>query len=305
MPRPVHLAGQRLRRRPDKRDAGRRPSGRRIPRPAASGRTRSLSVARPLPTETASLGFGGSPVEGGDKNSRVMFFTFLCGRYHYPPAAVAVSEQLGAGFISAEKTAFSEWVLCADERAVPSCTQRFFGVPAWGWYHYSRRALHAVETLDAQELRRLICRFCNAAMFALRGRSSPRRVHTPPQSLTAHTAAHRAKHGGFSGSMVTMFSVVRSSTPSALFRQIRRSPLLLRKDTVIPFLLRVSTLLRIRWEKLLGVSPSVPAGAIFSNSALAGALISGCWRSSSERRKRIRSLGCSVCSQLSDSNFQT
>ena len=39
----------------------------------------ALSVARPLPTETALLGFGGSPVGGGDKNSRVIFFTFLCG----------------------------------------------------------------------------------------------------------------------------------------------------------------------------------------------------------------------------------
>ena len=45
--------------------------------PQAAGR--ALSVARPLPTETASLGFGGSPVGGGDKNSRVIFFTFLCG----------------------------------------------------------------------------------------------------------------------------------------------------------------------------------------------------------------------------------
>ena len=70
--------------------------------PQASGL--ALSVARPLPTETASLGFGGSPVGGGDKNSRVIFFTFLCGGgYHYPPAAVAVSEQPRAGFISAEK----------------------------------------------------------------------------------------------------------------------------------------------------------------------------------------------------------
>lgn len=34
--------------------------------------------------------------------------------YHYPPAALSVSEQPGAGFISAEKAAFSEWVLCAD-----------------------------------------------------------------------------------------------------------------------------------------------------------------------------------------------
>ena len=127
----------------------------------------------------------------------------------------------------------------------------------------------------------------------------------PPRPQTAHTSAHTPKHGGFSGSMVTMFPVAGSSTPSTLFRQIRRSPLLLRKDTVMPFLLRALTLLRIQWEKLLGVSPSVPAGSIFSNSTLAGALISGCWRSSSERRKRIRSLGSSACSQSSDSSFQT
>lgn len=34
----------------------------------------ALSVARPLPTETASLGFGESPAVGGDKNSRFAFF---------------------------------------------------------------------------------------------------------------------------------------------------------------------------------------------------------------------------------------
>ena len=38
----------------------------------------ALSVARPLPTETASLGFGGSPVGGGDKNSRFAFFQHFC-----------------------------------------------------------------------------------------------------------------------------------------------------------------------------------------------------------------------------------
>ena len=65
----------------------------------------ALSVARPLPTETASLGFGGSPAVGGDKNSRFAFFWrfYVGGRYHYPLAAVAVSEQPRAGFISAEK----------------------------------------------------------------------------------------------------------------------------------------------------------------------------------------------------------
>ena len=109
MPCPVRLAGQRLRRRPDKCDAGRRPPSPAVAvaraddeslvPPQAAGL--ALSVARPLPTETASLGFGGSPVGGGDKRSRFAFFS----------------------------------------------------VPAWGWYHYPRRAIHAVETLDAQGTR--------------------------------------------------------------------------------------------------------------------------------------------------------
>ena len=124
---------------------------------------------RLLPAETASLGFGGNPVGGGDKTPVLYFLHFCVGGITYPPVAVAVSEQPGAGFISAEKTAFSEWVLCADECAVPSCTQRFFGVPAWGWYHYPRRALHAVETLDARGSRRRIRRFYAAAEFALCG----------------------------------------------------------------------------------------------------------------------------------------
>ena len=102
---------------------------------AAADENSLTPLHRLLPTETASLGFGGSPVGGGDKNSHVIFFAFLCGGYHYPPAALSVSEQLGAGFISAEKAAFSEWVLCADERAVPSCTQRFFGTSMRGGYH--------------------------------------------------------------------------------------------------------------------------------------------------------------------------
>ena len=73
MPRPVHLAGQRLRRRPDKCDAGRRPSGRRIPRPAASGRTRSLCRSSSS-HRNRFAGFRREPCWGGDKNSRFAFF---------------------------------------------------------------------------------------------------------------------------------------------------------------------------------------------------------------------------------------
>ena len=93
----------------------------------------ALSVARPPPTETASLGFGGSPVGGGDKNSRVIFFTFLCvGGYHLPSGCCGCVGITPRGVYFGRKTAFSEWVLCADGHAVPSCTQRFFGTSVWG-----------------------------------------------------------------------------------------------------------------------------------------------------------------------------
>ena len=158
---------------------------------AAADENSLTPLHRLLPAETQRSGFGGSPVGGGDKNSRVIFFTFLCGGITYPPVAVAVSEQPGAGFISAEKTAFSEWVLCADGHAVPSCTQRFFGVPAWGWYHYPRRALHAVETLDAHGPRRLICRFYAVSEFAPCGQNIPLSgTHATPAPNRAHSGSH-------------------------------------------------------------------------------------------------------------------
>ena len=112
-PRPVHLAGQRLRRRPDKCDAGRRPSGRRIPRrrpsgrriprPAASGRTRSLCRSSSS-HRNRFAGFRREPCWG--EVIRLPFCIFgisVWGWYHYPPAALSALEQPRVGFISAEK----------------------------------------------------------------------------------------------------------------------------------------------------------------------------------------------------------
>ena len=56
----------------------------------------------------------------------------------------------------------------------------FFGVPAWGWDHYPRRAIHAVETLDARGSRRLIRRFYAAPEFAPCGQNIPAAGTTPP-----------------------------------------------------------------------------------------------------------------------------
>ena len=148
----------------------------------------SLVLFPPKPLRWVSAG----ALLGAVIKTPVLYFLHFCvGGITYPPVAVAVSEQPGAGFISAEKTAFSEWVLCADECAVPSCTQRFFGVPAWGWYHYPRHAIHAVETLDARGSRRRIYRFYAVPEFALCGLNLPSAgTHATPSPKRAHSGSH-------------------------------------------------------------------------------------------------------------------
>ena len=158
----------------------------------------ALSVARPLPTETASLGFGGNPVGCGDKNSRIIFFTFLCGGYHLPSGCCGCVGTTPRGVYFGRKTAFSEWVLCADGHAVPSCTQCFFGISVWGWYHYPRRAFHAAETLDARGSRRLICRFYAVPEFAPCGQNIPSAgTHATPAPTRAHSGSHAETRGVF------------------------------------------------------------------------------------------------------------
>ena len=159
-------------------------------------KTRSLRCTAffpPKPLRWVSVG----ALLGAVIKTPVLYFLHFCvGGITYPPVAVAVSEQPGAGFISAEKAAFSEWVLCADGHAVPSCTQRFFGVPAWGWYHYPRRALHAVETLDAHGSRRRIRRFYAAAVLALCGLNIPSAdTHTTPAPNRAHSGLQGETRG--------------------------------------------------------------------------------------------------------------
>ena len=95
------------------------------------------------------------------------------------------------GFLRAD--ALRRWM-----RAVPSCTQRFFGVPVWGWYHYPRRALHAVETLDARGSRRRIRRFYAAPEFAPCGQNIPSAgTHATPAPNRAHSGSRAETQGVF------------------------------------------------------------------------------------------------------------
>ena len=67
----------------------------------------------------------------------------------------------------------------------------FFGTSVWGWYHYPRRALHAVETLDARGSRRRIRRFYAVLEFALCGLNIPSSgTHATPSPKRAHSGSH-------------------------------------------------------------------------------------------------------------------
>ena len=82
----------------------------------------ALSVARPLPTETASLGFGGSSVGDGDKTPGLHFFGIsVWGWYHYPRRALHAAETLdarGSRRLICRFYAAPEFVLCGQN--IPS-----------------------------------------------------------------------------------------------------------------------------------------------------------------------------------------
>lgn len=158
--------------------------------PQAAGLT--LSVARPLPTETASLGFGGSPVGGGDKNSRVIFFTFLCGRGITTLRPLCLCRNNPARGLFQQKKRLSQSGCSAPtDTLFPPAHSAFSALLCGGWYHYPRRALHAVETLDAQELRQRIRRFYVAPVLALCGLNLPSSgTHATPAPNRAHSGSH-------------------------------------------------------------------------------------------------------------------
>ena len=148
----------------------------------------SLVLFPPKPLRWVSAG----ALLGAVIKTPVLYFLHFCvGGYHLPSGCCGCVGTTPRGVYFGRKTAFSEWVLCADGHAVPSCTQRFFGVPAWGWYHYPRRALHAVETLDARGSRRRIRRFYAAAVLAMCGQNIPSAgTHSTPAPNRAYSGSH-------------------------------------------------------------------------------------------------------------------
>ena len=159
---------------------------------AAADENSLTPLHRLLPTETASLGFGGSPVWGGDKTPVLHFFGIsVWGWYHYPLAALSVSEQPRAGFISAEKRLSQSGCSAPTDELFPPAHSAFWALLCGGRHHYPRCTLHAVETLDAQELRRRIRRFYAAPVLALCGLNLPSSgTHATPAPNRAHSGSH-------------------------------------------------------------------------------------------------------------------
>ena len=152
----------------------------------------ALSVARPLPTETASLGFGGSPVGGGDKNSRFAFSAFPCGGGITTLRPLWLCRNNPARGLFQQKKRLSQSGCSVPTNALfPPVHSAFLAPLCVGRYHYPRCVLHAVETLDARGSRRRICRFYAAAEFALCGLNLPSSgTHATPAPNRAHSGLH-------------------------------------------------------------------------------------------------------------------
>ena len=155
-------------------------------------KTRSLRCTAFFPPKPLRWVSAGALLGAGIKTPVLHFFGIsVWGWYHYPRAAVAVSEQPRAGFISAEKR-FSQSGCSAPTNALfTPAHSAFLASLCVGRYHYPRRALHAVETLDAQELRRRIRRFYAAPVLALCGLNLPSSgTHATPAPNRAHSGSH-------------------------------------------------------------------------------------------------------------------
>ena len=159
----------------------------------------ALSVARPLPTETASLGFGGNPVGGGDRNSRFAFF-----RHFYVGGGIITLRPLwlcrnnpARGLFQQKKRLSQSGCSVPTDTLFPPAHSAFLAHLCEG-YHYPRRALHAAKTLDARGSRRRICRFYAASEFALCGQNIPSAgTHTTPAPNRAHSGSHAETRGVF------------------------------------------------------------------------------------------------------------
>ena len=102
-------------------------------------------------------------------------------------------------------------------KGFPPCTQCYFGISAWGRYHYPWRVLHAAETLDARGSRRLIRRFYVVSEFAPCGQNIPSAgTHAIPVPNRAHSGSHAETRGESAERRMQGCKVFKSLHPYSL-----------------------------------------------------------------------------------------
>ena len=121
-----------------------------------------------------------------------IFSAFLCGGGITTLWPLCLCRNNPARGLFQQKKRLSQSGCSAPTNALfPPAHSAFSAFLHGGWYHYPRRALHAVETLDARGSRRRIRRFYAAPEFALCGLNLPSSgTHATPAPNRAHSGSH-------------------------------------------------------------------------------------------------------------------
>ena len=110
---------------------------------------------------------------------------------HLPSGCCGCVGTTWRGVYFSRKTAFSEWVLCADGRAVPSCTQCFFGTSVWGVVSLPSACASCCRNAGRPRVTVAYLPFYAATVLALCGQNIPTAgTHATPAPNRAHSGSH-------------------------------------------------------------------------------------------------------------------
>ena len=154
----------------------------------------SLVLFPPKPLRWVSAG----ALLGAVIKTPVLYFLhfYVGGGYHLPSGCCGCVGTTPRGVYFSRKNGFLRvGALRRRTRRSLLHTVLFWYLYA-GWYHYPRRTLHAVETLDARGSRRRIHRFYAVSEFALCGLNIPSSgTHATPAPNRAHSGSHAETRG--------------------------------------------------------------------------------------------------------------
>ena len=167
---------------------------------AAADENSLTPLHRLLPAETASLGFGGSPVGGGDKNSRVIFFTFLCGGgYHLPSGCCGCVGTTRRGVYFGRKNGFLSVGALLRRTRCSLLHTALFRRSCMGVISLPSACVSCCRNAGRPRVTAAYSPFlCCLGICPVRAEHLPSAGTFPCAALRAHTAAHTGKHGAFS-----------------------------------------------------------------------------------------------------------